>query len=58
MIRCVSSLTKRADYAVRAVLALARATPGERRSVREIAEDQRIPAGPRRAMAADLVRPA
>jgi Rrf2 family protein len=36
-------LTKRADYAIRAVLALARTPRGERRSVREVAADQRIP---------------
>lgn len=36
-------LTKRADYAIRAVLALARAADGERRSVRQVAADQRIP---------------
>lgn len=36
-------LTKRADYAIRAVLALARTPPGERRSVREVAADQSIP---------------
>jgi Rrf2 family protein len=37
-------LTKRADYAIRAVLTLGRTAPGERRSVRHIAEDQHIPA--------------
>lgn len=36
-------LTKRADYAIRTVLALARATDGERRSVRQVAVDQGIP---------------
>ena len=49
-------LTKRADYAIRAVLALARATPGERRSVREIAEDQRIPARFLPRAMTDLIR--
>jgi Rrf2 family protein len=37
-------LTKRADYAIRAVVALARAQPGSRLSVRTIAETQRVPA--------------
>ena len=37
-------LTKRADYAVRAVVALAAAAPGERLSVRRIAAEQAIPA--------------
>lgn len=37
-------LTKRADYAVRSVLALGRIPAGERRSVRHLADDQRIPA--------------
>ncbi len=37
-------LTKRADYAIRAVLALARTPADERRSVRQVAADQRIPA--------------
>ena len=36
-------LTKRADYAIRAVLALSRAADGERLSVRRIAADERIP---------------
>ena len=36
-------LTKRADYAIRTVLALARATDGEQRSVRQVAAEQRIP---------------
>jgi len=49
-------LTKRGDYAIRAVLALARATPGERRSVREIAEDQRIPARFLSRAMTDLIR--
>jgi Rrf2 family protein len=37
-------LTKRADYAIRAAVALAAAAPGDRLSVRRIAEDQSIPA--------------
>jgi len=37
-------LTKRADYAVRAVMALARIPDGERRSVRQLASEQHIPA--------------
>jgi Rrf2 family protein len=37
-------LTKRADYAIRAVLALAAAGPAERLSVRRIAAAQAIPA--------------
>lgn len=37
-------LTKRADYAVRSVLALARVPDGERRSVRYLADEQHIPA--------------
>ena len=37
-------LTKRADYAVRSVLALARIPSGERRSVRQLADEQHIPA--------------
>jgi len=36
-------LTKRADYAIRAILALARTPAGERRSVRQVAADQGIP---------------
>ncbi|HEX2756029.1 MAG TPA: Rrf2 family transcriptional regulator [Candidatus Limnocylindrales bacterium] len=36
-------LTKRADYAIRAVVALAAAAPDERLSVRRIAADQGIP---------------
>src|SRR4029078_9169556 len=36
-------LTKRADYAIRAVLALSRAADGGRLSVRRIAVDERIP---------------
>jgi Rrf2 family protein len=49
-------LTKRADYAIRAMLALARTEPGERRSVREIAEDQRIPARFLPRAMTDLIR--
>ena len=37
-------LTKRADYAIRAVVALAAAAPGERLSVRRLADAQAIPA--------------
>ena len=37
-------MTKRADYAVRSVLALARVPDGERRSVRHLAAEQNIPA--------------
>ena len=49
-------LTKRADYAIRAVLALAR-TPGtERRSVREVAALQRIPVRFLPQVMGDLVR--
>jgi len=36
-------LTKRADYAIRSVLALARVPDGERRSVRHVADEQNIP---------------
>ena len=36
-------LTKRADYAIRASLALARAGEGKRLSARRIAEEERIP---------------
>ena len=48
-------LTKRADYAIRTVLALAR-TPGERRSVRWLALDQRVPARFLPRVMSDLVR--
>ena len=37
-------LTKRADYAIRSVLAPARVPDGERRSARHVADDQNIPA--------------
>jgi Rrf2 family protein len=36
-------LTKRGDYAIRAVLALARLPPADRRSARQVAADQAIP---------------
>lgn len=36
-------LTKRADYGIRAAVALAAAAPGDRLSVRRIAEEQSIP---------------
>ena len=49
-------LTKRADYAIRAVLALARAPGSERRSVRQVAADQRIPARFLHQVMGDLVR--
>src|SRR4051794_35853214 len=49
-------LTKRADYAIRAVLALARTAPGERWSVRQLAEDQGIPARFLSQAMADLMR--
>lgn len=49
-------LTKRADYAIRTVLALARAREDERRSVRQLAADQRIPARFLPLIMGDLVR--
>jgi Rrf2 family transcriptional regulator, iron-sulfur cluster assembly transcription factor len=49
-------LTKRADYAIRATLALARTPDGERRSVRRMAADQRIPVGFLPQVMADLVK--
>ena len=49
-------LTKRADYAIRAVLALSRAADGERLSVRRIATDQRIPGRFLPQVMGDLVR--
>ena len=49
-------LTKRADYAIRAMLALARMPSDERRSVREVAADQRIPARFLTLVMSDLVR--
>jgi Rrf2 family protein len=36
-------LTKRADYAIRSVVALARIPDGERRSVRQLAAEQNVP---------------
>ena len=36
-------LTKRADYAIRTVLAIARAADGERISVRRVAAEQKVP---------------
>ncbi len=49
-------LTKRADYAIRAVLALSRAGDGERLSVRRIAADERIPERFLPLVMGDLVR--
>lgn len=49
------ALTKRADYAIRAVLALARARDGERISVRRLAADQAIPAAFLPRVMGDLV---
>src|SRR6476620_5994580 len=49
-------LTKRADYAIRVVLALATTPPTERRSVRQMAADQMIPASFLPQVMADLVR--
>ena len=49
-------LTRRADYAVRAALALARAPEGEVLSVRRIADDQAIPAPFLSRVMSDLVR--
>jgi len=49
-------LTKRADYAIRAVLALSRATDGERLSVRRIAADERVPERFLPQVMSDLVR--
>lgn len=48
-------LTKRADYAIRAVVALAAADPGNRLSVRRIAADQDIPVRFLAQVMADLV---
>jgi len=48
-------LTKRADYAIRAVVALAAAAPGERLSVRRIAADRAIPVRFLSQVMADLV---
>ena len=49
-------LTKRADYAIRAVLALSRAADGERLSVRRIAADERVPGRFLPQVMGDLVR--
>jgi Rrf2 family protein len=49
-------LTKRADYAIRAVLALSRAADGERLSVRRIAADERVPERFLPQVMSDLVR--
>jgi Rrf2 family protein len=49
-------LTKRADYAIRAVLALSRAADGERLSARRIAADQRVPERFLPQVMRDLVR--
>ena len=49
-------LTKRADYAIRAVLALSRAADGERLSVRRIAADERVPERFLPQVMGDLVR--
>jgi Rrf2 family protein len=49
-------LTKRADYAIRSVIALARASEGDRLSVRRIAADENIPVGFLPQVMADLVR--
>ena len=49
-------LTRRADYAIRAMVALARAGTGERRSVRDIAEEQAIPVRFLPAIMGDLGR--
>src|SRR4051812_43692896 len=48
-------LTKRADYAIRAVLALAEAGPETRLSVRRIAADRGIPARFLREVMGDLM---
>jgi Rrf2 family protein len=49
-------LTKRADYAIRATVALAQTPPRERRSVRQVAADQQIPVRFLRQVMGDLVR--
>ena len=49
-------LTKRADYAIRAVLALSRAADGERLSARRIAAEQRVPERFLPQVMRDLVR--
>ncbi|HEY8868116.1 MAG TPA: Rrf2 family transcriptional regulator [Candidatus Limnocylindrales bacterium] len=49
-------LTKRADYAIRTVLALARAAHGERRSARQVAAEQMVPERFLSQVMRDLVR--
>lgn len=49
-------LTKRGDYAIRTVLALARAAEGERLSVRRVATDHRVPVRFLPQVMRDLVR--
>ena len=49
-------LTKRADYAIRATLALSRAADGERLSVRRISADERVPERFLPQVMGDLVR--
>jgi Rrf2 family protein len=49
-------LTKRADYAIRTVLALARAADDQRLSVRRVAADQRVPERFLPQVMRDLVR--
>jgi Rrf2 family protein len=49
-------LTKRADYAIRTVLALARAADDERLSVRRVAAEQRVPERFLPQVMRDLVR--
>jgi Rrf2 family protein len=49
-------LTKRADYAIRTVLALASAADGERLSVRRLAADQMVPERFLSQVMRDLVR--
>jgi Rrf2 family protein len=49
-------LTKRADYAIRSVLALARAADDERLSVRRVAADQKVPERFLHQVMRDLVR--
>ena len=49
-------LTRRADYAIRTVLALARATDGEPQSVRRVAADQHVPEAFLPKVMRDLVR--
>lgn len=48
--------TRRADYAIRTVMALGRAAGGERLSVRRIAAEQRVPHGFLQQVMRDLVR--